>query len=266
MSCFDDQSLLQEVLGRISARHVDQFASLPTAHREQLEQEILALLHKELDRDESFSSMESDLLTNPDISSPSSNELRESAFQSLFAAGCKRLGDDGWKIEITSFRESAFGGLGCLGLVFGVVLWVSSNWQASLVVFFMGICSAVLRSNTDDYLILNTRAKSLLYYKKLFGMEKLEQLISFFEIHSVAVDSKFIQAKDGHHWKYNAIAISKSGKVVYLGDYEEDVFNKKAELAFAVSMLANVPLLPPEPEKKLIIQGPGSRIMATYDS
>ena len=75
-----------------------------------------------------------------------------------------------------------------------------------------------------------------------------------------------VATKEGSYWQYRTVAISQAGKVFALCDYEKDAFDNKAELGFAAAVIVGVPLLPPEPEKRLLVEGSGSRIMTIYVS
>ncbi len=98
----------------------------------------------------------------------------------------------------------------------------------TLLSTIFGICY----KNTDNYYILDSNRKAMLYHFKFFGKQDLSVFANFSQIHATTVLCRKQSSKHSSWWEYRTAMVLDSGKIVPLSDWKKyDFLNamKKAK-------------------------------------
>ncbi len=161
------------------------------------------------------------------------------------------------KIPLTTPMESVFfwSASACaLYFIFGLLYFFQTGLQAgklfSLALAASGLAVFVqLYRNTNNFYILDSSGRRILYHCKFFNDKRITELISFSEIAAVTVAGKLIGSRRPATWEYQAVILSKNGKVLVMNDASVDGFSKSLKLAERLASISGAMLVEPTPEK-----------------
>lgn len=106
---------------------------------------------------------------------------------------------------------------------------------------FLAVISAFLFFTTDNYYIIDTNKKMILYHFKFMTIESLKDFAPFSSINATSVNGRRKTTKNRHRhrvwWYYRAEIVLNSGKVYPISDWKNEGF---AEASIKAKQLAEV--------------------------
>lgn len=183
-----------------------------------------------------------------------------------FSEDAKVLPDGAIKLEITSGREAIFQSLGCLTSLGFMILLFSGQFGYSAPALIAAIYFWKSYSKTDDYLLADHNAQMIFYHKQ-FG-KKIETVphLPFSHIATLSVEGTLNRSKESTWWTYKAVAITRDGEVVELGDSKKTSFAEAK--AFVRSLASSLEVNFTEDvreEQVLEVFGSGARLQISFN-
>ncbi|MEZ7891966.1 MAG: hypothetical protein QMC67_09465 [Candidatus Wallbacteria bacterium] len=75
---------------------------------------------------------------------------------------------------------------------------------------------------TDNYYIIDTIQRKLLYHYKFLWKKKISDFLDFEQLYAIGVAGRRTQSKNSVNWSYSIMAIDKSGKIIQLSNYQNE--------------------------------------------
>lgn len=103
--------------------------------------------------------------------------------------------------------------------------------------------------NTDNYYILDTSTKVLLYHFKFFFIRKVSVFARFGDVCAVTVTGKFNRSKHATWWTYQVIAVKSDGKTFPLSNMAREAYSESLSLAGKIASVTGADLIESQPER-----------------
>ena len=162
-------------------------------------------------------------------------------------------------LDLDSSLESFFTGLiivsvvGIIGL-FITALSNTSLYQWILIPVIMLVISIILRTNLDEYYILDADSKKILFRRKFFGNEERKPVADFSDIFIATTSGDFVQTKHSRYWNYSAMFVLKDGRTIRITNYMREEYDKAKRIAKDASNFLSIPYLPGSYETHTLIE------------
>jgi|GEM_PF-6639957 len=180
------------------------------------------------------------------------------------------------KVEISTRLETAWLYSGLASSFMAFMLYLCSletkkhPANAALLTYipyFIGLASifALLWFLTDNFYIMHTDKRKLLYHFKFFGISKITPVTDFENIKAIGVSGRRTYNKNREIWSYYIFMADKTGKITALSDHEDECkLNKLNAQALAMARCAQCPFAKAAPNTEIRINKRGTDISLNY--
>ncbi|HNY10359.1 MAG TPA: hypothetical protein PKK26_02095 [Candidatus Wallbacteria bacterium] len=188
------------------------------------------------------------------------------------------------KVDLNTYLEQFFSGVGILALIAAVILLISGTCgstsryshhytppdPAALKYIPLALIAAgagfLCRWFTDNYYIMDTVEKRIYYHFKFFGYESVSLFLAADQIEAIGVTGKKCSSKHAVWWEYKIVIIDKPGNMTDFSDRTRDSrfeHNEKAR-GMAAVMQCNFAECPPEAHIKVTRDPSGHSCMVSF--
>ncbi len=162
-------------------------------------------------------------------------------------------------LDLDSTLESFFTGLIIMSVVGIIGIFISALSRTSLMQWIFIpvislVISIVLRTNLDEYYILDANSQKILFRRKFFGNEERKPVAEFSDIFAATTSGEFYQTKHSKYWTYSTMFVLKNGKTIRITDHMREEFEKAKRIAKDASDFLNIPYRPGSYETHTMIE------------
>lgn len=152
-------------------------------------------------------------------------------------------------LDLDSTLESFFTGLIIISVVGIIIIFVLALSHASLLQWIFIpvislVISIVLRTNLDEYYILDADSQKILFRRKFFGNEERKPVAEFSDIFAATTSGEYYQTKHSSYWSYSTMFVLKNGKTIRITDHMREEFDKAKRIAKDASDFLKIPYRP----------------------
>lgn len=152
-------------------------------------------------------------------------------------------------LDLDSPLESFFTGMiimsviGIVGILFSA-MGKSSLLQWIYIPIVTLIISIILRTNTDEYYILDANSQEILFRRKFFGNERKNPVANFSDIFAATTAGNLTQTKHSKYWSYSALFVLKDARTIRITDYMKENFENAKAIARKAADFLKIPYRP----------------------
>lgn len=157
--------------------------------------------------------------------------------------------------------------LACLGVFITAVLSIISFFTAKGYIYEISALGALIalaafmlkcKRETDNYYVLDTIERKLLYHYKFFSDIKTTAIADFDDIKCVAVGGTRSVNKGNVTWTYHIYAVDKKGERTYLSNmFSENAIAENNQKCQGIAAVIGCGHIDGEPQKVLAVKGAG---------
>lgn len=126
------------------------------------------------------------------------------------------------------------------------------------VLVFLAAFMLKCRRETDNYYVLDTSGRKLLYHYKFFSDIKTTTIAEFDDIKCVAVGGTRSVNKGNVTWTYHIYAVDKKGERTYLSNmFSESAIAENNQKCQGIAAVIGCEHIDGEPQKALAVKGAG---------
>ncbi|MBI3927930.1 MAG: hypothetical protein HY319_20480 [Armatimonadetes bacterium] len=174
-------------------------------------------------------------------------------------------------LDLETPLEQFCTGLGCLGAIAATVFGFQAlsegftYFPVLLAVVAVSAAGLYTRSQVDNYYIVDRRLRQILFRRKVFGYEREIPVLSFSDLHAVAVDGRYQSQKSGSYWEYAVLLVGRGRRRIQVTDYFKEGYHQAVQSGRTAAEALELELVEGEPEKVLrISSGPGGKPVLQY--
>ena len=157
--------------------------------------------------------------------------------------------------------------LACLGVLITTVTTATSYITGKGDIYSLMALGALValaafmlkcKRETDNYYVLDTSERKLLYHYKFFSDIKITTIAEFDDIKCVAVGGTRTVNKGNESWTYHIYAVDKKGERTYLSNmFNESAIAENNQKCQGIAAVIGCEHIDGEPQKVLAVKGAG---------
>jgi hypothetical protein len=233
------------ILEHLSPRAIERFSELPEA----TQLKILSLGASEIRTETKKKTIE--ISHENDTYAPVDSLLRLSG---PYMNTVEILSPSEIKLDITSGRETLFTFMGCGSILFFIWSLTTESWLFTFIVLAFAIISFRLKSQTDDYLVMDLASRRILSHRKFKDNHQISTLVQLEDVLCLLIKSSKTESKDTVTWKYGTAAVTRTGDLIELNDIIKASFFECREFTRTLAEISSIPFYDKaEPETELFV-------------